>query len=42
MAQEEAMLQVLSDTATFNVEGDTLTIINSGTVLVFEAVTAGS
>lgn len=42
MAQEEAMLQVLSDTATFNIEGNTLTIINNGTVLVFAAETTGS
>jgi len=42
MAQEDAMHQVLMDTATFNVEGDTLTIIKNDTVLVFEAVTTGS
>ena len=42
MAQEEAMYQVLMQTASFNIEGDTLTIIKNDTVLVFEAVTTGS
>jgi heat shock protein HslJ len=38
MAQEEAMLQVLRETASFNIEGDTLTITKNDTVLVFEAI----
>ena len=42
MAQEETMLQVLTDTASFKIEGDTLTITNNDMVLVFEAVTTGS
>lgn len=39
MAQEEAIQRVLTETATFNIEGDTLTIINNDTVLVFTADT---
>ena len=42
MAQEDTMRQVLTDTASFNIEGDTLTIIKNDEVLVFEAVTNGS
>ena len=42
MAQEDTMHQVLTDTASFNIEGDTLTIIKNDEVLVFEAVTNGS
>ena len=42
MAQEETMLQVLTDTATFKIEGNTLTITNNDMALVFEAVTTGS
>ena len=38
MAQEEAAFQVLMETASFKIEGDTLTITNNDTVLVFEAV----
>jgi heat shock protein HslJ len=38
MAQEEAMLRVLMETASFAIEGDTLTITKNGTVLVFEAM----
>lgn len=38
MAQEEAMLRVLMETASFNIEGDTLTITNDDMVLVFEAM----
>ena len=37
MAQEDAVQRVLTETATFNIEGDTLTIVNNDTVLVFEA-----
>jgi heat shock protein HslJ len=42
MAQEEAMYQVLMETASFSVEGDTLTIIKNDTVLVLTAVASGS
>jgi heat shock protein HslJ len=42
MAQEDAMHQVLMDTATLNIEGNTLTIINNDTVLVFQVATPGS
>jgi heat shock protein HslJ len=38
MAQEEAMHQVLMDTASFSIEGNTLTITKNGMVLVFEAI----
>lgn len=38
MAQEDIMHQVLTDTASFNIEGNTLTIINNEMVLVFEAI----
>src|SRR5688572_28633195 len=38
MAQEEAMLRVLMETASFQIEGDTLTITNNEMVLVFEAM----
>jgi len=38
MAQEEAMLRVLMETASFKIEGDTLTITNNEMVLVFEAM----
>jgi heat shock protein HslJ len=34
MAQEEAIYQVLVETATFNIEGDTLTITKNDNVLV--------
>ena len=39
MAQEETMLQVLTDTATFKIEVNILTITNNDMVLVFEAMT---
>jgi putative lipoprotein len=42
MAQEEAMYQVLVETASFNIEGDTLTIIKNDTALVFTAAASGS
>jgi len=42
MAQEDTIHQVLMETASFNIEGDTLTIIKNDTVLVFESVTTGS
>lgn len=42
MAQEEAMFQVLMETATFKIEGDTLTITKNDTVLVFEAVASAA
>ena len=42
MAQEEAMFQVLRETASFNIEGDTLTITNNDTVLVFEAIASAA
>ena len=42
MAQEDAIHQVLMDTASFNIEGDTLTIIKNDAVLVFEALTTAS
>ena len=42
MAQEDAMHQVLTGTASFKIEGDMLTINNNDMVLVFTAVTAGS
>ena len=38
MAQEDIMHQVLTDTASFNIEGNTLTITNNDMVLVFEAI----
>jgi heat shock protein HslJ len=41
-AQGDAMRQVLMDTASFNIEGDTLAIIENDEVLVFETVTNGS
>jgi putative lipoprotein len=34
MAQEEAVHKVLTDTATFKIEGNTLTLTNNGMVLV--------
>ena len=42
MAQEEAMFQVMMETATFKIEGDTLTITKNDTVLVFEAVASAA
>lgn len=42
MAQEETMFQVLRETASFNIEGDTLTITNNDTVLVFEAIASAA
>ena len=36
MGQEEAMYQVLSETVAFQVEGNTLTIMKNGVLLVFE------
>jgi heat shock protein HslJ len=42
MAQEETMYQVLVETASFNIEGDTLTNIKNDTALVFPAVASGS
>ncbi len=42
MAQEEAMFQILMETASFKIEGDTLTITNNDTVLVFEAVASAA
>jgi len=38
MAQEDIMHQVLTDTASFNIEGNTLTIANNDMVLAFEAI----
>lgn len=38
MAQEDVILQVLTDTASFNIEGNTLTIMDNGMLLVFEAI----
>jgi len=38
MAQEETMLQVLTDTASFKIEGNILTITNNNMVLVFEVM----
>jgi heat shock protein HslJ len=34
MAQEDAVQQVLTDTATFKIEGNTLTLTNNDMVLV--------
>jgi putative lipoprotein len=42
MAQEKTMLQVLADTASFKIEGNTLTITNNDMVLVFEAMTSAT
>ena len=42
MAQEEAMLRVLTETAPFKIEGDTLTITKDGMVLVFEAMASAA
>ena len=42
MAQEETMLQVLIDTASFKIEGNLLTITNNDKVLVFEAMTSAT
>jgi heat shock protein HslJ len=42
MAQEEAMLRVLMETASFNIAGDTLTISNNDMVLVFEAIASAA
>ena len=42
MAQEEVIYQVLQDTASFNIEGDTLTITKDGMVLVFEAMASAA
>ena len=42
MAQEEAMLRVLMETASFNIEGDTLTITKNDMVLVFEAMASAA
>lgn len=42
MAQEDAMHQVLTGTASFKIEGDMLTINNNDMVLVFTAVTTGT
>lgn len=38
MAQEDSMHQVLTGTASFKIEGNTLTITNNDMVLVFESV----
>jgi heat shock protein HslJ len=38
MAQEDSMHQVLTGTASFKIEGNTLTITNNNMVLVFESV----
>lgn len=38
MAQEAAVHQVLSDTATFNIEGSTLTLTNNDMVLILTRV----
>ncbi len=40
MSQEGTVHQVLTDTATFKIEGNTLTILNKDTVLVFMLVAA--
>lgn len=37
MSQEGAMFKALDGTASYNIAGDTLTITNNGTVLVFTA-----
>ncbi len=42
MAQEEAMFQVLMETASFKIEGDTLTITKNEMVLVFEAMASAA
>jgi len=42
MAQEETMLQVLTDTGSFKIEGNILTITNNDKVLVFEAMTSAT
>ena len=42
MAQEEAMLRVLMDSASFNIEGDTLTITKNDMVLVFDAMASAA
>ena len=42
MAQEKTLLQVLTGTASFKIEGNTLTITNNDMVLVFEAMTSAT
>jgi heat shock protein HslJ len=42
MAQEETILQVLTDTASFKIEGNILTTTNNDMVLVFEAMTSAT
>jgi heat shock protein HslJ len=42
MAQEDSMHQVLTGTASFKIEGNTLTITNNGMVLVFEAIASAA
>jgi len=42
MTQEETMLQVLTETATFKIEGNMLTITKNDMVLVFEAMTSAT
>lgn len=42
MAQEEVIYQVLHDTASFNIEDDTLTITKDGMLLVFEAMASAA
>ena len=42
MAQEKTMLQVLTDTASFKIEGNILTITNNDMVLVFEAMASAT
>jgi heat shock protein HslJ len=39
MAQEDVVHKVLTDTATYKIEGNTLTIMNNDLVLVFTSVT---
>jgi len=42
MTQEGTVFQVLNDTASYQIDGDTLTITKDGTALVFTAAEAGS
>jgi heat shock protein HslJ len=42
MAQEDSMHQVLAGTASFKIEGNTLTITNNNMVLVFESTTGAA
>jgi len=42
MAQEDAMLRVFAGTASFKIEGDTLTIAKDGMVLVFQAMASAA